>query len=284
VIPGDSNCQNNLTANTYAITVTDRTGCTAVAIATVGEPDELIATAEAINVSCYGFGDGQGVVNVTGGTEPYSYLWSTPDSADTESISDLIPESYSVTVTDTNGCTATSAMNINQPDSFIVTAGNDTATFAGYSVTLYVAGVTGGNGNETYQWTPDADVTSPQAATTTAIPGESTPYVITVTDENGCIATDTLFVQVDENLYTFPDGFVPNGQNNIFMPVISSTVTVLKLEIFNRWGQLVGNDPTGWDGKYNGELQPMDTYVYQAVLQLPDQSQKTERGDFILIW
>ncbi len=233
-------------------------------------------------MTCYGLNDGQAFVAVAGGTEPYHYLWSNTDTFETST--DLSPDTYSVNVTDENGCTASDAVNINQPDSLIVTAGNDTTTFVGYSVTLYVTNITGGNGNENYQWLPDADVTNPQSASTSASPDATTTFTVTVTDDNGCTTSDTLRVQVDENLYIFPDGFVPNGNNNIFFPVTSSTVSVLKLEIFNRWGQLVGSDPSGWDGKYKGELQPMDTYVYQSVLQLPDGTQKKEQGNFILIW
>lgn len=281
---GTDSCQTGLVIGTYAVTVTDTVGCSEVAIATISEPEVLVATALGVNATCFEAGDGQTSVDITGGTSPFSYLWSTPDSAETETLSGLVPDTYTVTITDINGCTATSDVNVNQPDLLVVTAADDTTTFVGYSVTLYVENVTGGNGGETYQWTPDEDVSNPQSASTAATPGEDTPFVITVTDALGCVATDTLFVNVDENLYMFPDGFVPNGQNNIFLPVTSNTVTVLKLEIFNRWGQLVGNDPTGWDGKYKGELQPMDTYVYQSVLLLPDGTEKAERGDFILIW
>lgn len=281
-LPGNDSCLATLPAGTYAVTVTDTTGCPQSLFIPVTEPDLLVAIAEAINVTCFGLNDGQAFVTVTGGTEPYHYLWSNSDSL--ESTTNLSPDTYSVMVTDENGCTASDDVNVNQPDSLIVTAGNDTTTFVGYSVTLYVASVVGGNGSENYQWMPDTDVASPQSISTSATPDATTTFTVTVTDDNGCTASDTLRVQVDENLYMFPDGFVPNGNNNIFSPVISSTVTVLKLEIFNRWGQLVGNDPAGWDGKYKGELQPMDTYVYQSVLQLPDGTQKAERGDFILIW
>lgn len=281
-LPGNDSCLASLPAGTYAVTVTDSTGCPQSLFVPVPQPDQLVATAEGINVTCFGLNDGQAFVTVTGGTEDYHYQWSNSDTL--ESTTGLPPDTYSVLVTDANGCTATDDVNINQPDTLIVTAVNDTTTFVGYSVTLSVANISGGNGSEIYQWTPDADVAHPQSSSTAATPEATTTFTIAVTDANGCTASDTLRVQVDENLYAFPDGFVPNGNNSRFSPVTSSTVTVLKLEIFNRWGQLVGNDPAGWDGKYKGELQPMDTYVYQSVLQLPDGTQKAERGDFILIW
>jgi gliding motility-associated-like protein len=64
-------------------------------------------------------------------------------------------------------------------------------------------------------------------------------------------------------------------------------VELIEIKIFNRWGQLVfsgnGNNAK-WDGTFNGKLQPMDTYVYQAQVQLPDGSREPKQGNVILVW
>ena len=283
-VPGTQNCITALAAATYSVTVTDDTGCVKSLIIPVNEPDLLEASVSGTDISCYGFGNGYAVALVTGGVEPYNYQWDNAQSND--SISGLTPDSYNVTITDDNGCTVAAGVNINQPDSLIVAAGHDTTVFTGFPANLYVANVSGGLGSVTYVWTPSSGVANPSSSATTATPNEDTGFVITVTDENGCVAADTLHVQVDVHLYTFPDAFAPNGDgvNDTYMPVTSSTVQVLKLDIFNRWGQLVASNPFGWDGKFDGKLQPMDTYVYQSVLLLPDGTQKKEQGDFILIW
>ncbi len=280
---GDS-CLVGLEAGPYRVTITDSTGCPRIFLFDVNEPQLLVATAQGTDVTCFGFDDGQGAVTATGGTEPYSYQWESSSADTLDNVNGLSPGTYEVTVTDEHGCTATTEISISQPDSLIVTAGHDTIIFNGFSANLDVASVSGGKGNVTYQWTPDENVVSPASPATSVQPNETTTYTITITDENGCVAADTLRVQVDINLYTFPDAFVPNGNNHIFLPITSATVAVLKLEIFNRWGQLLSENSSGWDGKFEGKLQPMDTYVYQAVLQLPDGTQKKERGDFILIW
>ncbi|HXH20208.1 MAG TPA: T9SS type B sorting domain-containing protein, partial [Chitinophagales bacterium] len=258
--------------------------CSRVFLFDVNEPDLLVSSAQSVDVSCYGFGDGSGTVVVEGGVAPYHYQWDSSPDDTLASVSGLAPGDYQVIVTDSNGCTVLSSISVSQPDSLIVTAGHDTIIFRGFPAMLYVESVSGGKGAVTYQWTPPDNVTNPASPGSPATPDETTIFTITVTDENGCIASDTQRVQVDVNLYTFPDAFVPNGNNSIFSPVTSATVRVMKLEIFNRWGQLLSENPSGWDGKYDGKLQPMDTYVYQAVMQLPDGTQKTERGDFILIW
>ncbi len=280
-LPGGSTCLVGLQAGNYSVTVRDNDNCTRILLINVGEPDLLVAIAEGADVSCYGFNDGIGSVTVNGGTPPFSYFWSTNETTDV--ITNLEPGFYDLTVTDINNCTATSTMSLTQPDSLIVGANSDQTVFTGYTAPIEVVLVQGGKGEVTYEWTPVTGVANPLTPNTTATPDESTTYTITVTDENDCKATDMVRVQVDVNLYTFPEAFVPRGTNNIYAPVISATVQVLKLQIYNRWGQLVSDNSSGWDGIYSGTLQPMDTYIYQAVLQLPDGSQKTERGDFILV-
>ncbi len=290
--PDTSHCLTGLAAGSYSVTVTDSCGCRATKFITVIEPELLVATASGVNSTCFSSDDGQVSVNTVGGTVPYFYLWDTPNSDTTQSVSELAPGTYNVVVTDTNGCEATSNVTIGQPDSLIVTANDNDTIYTGFSTTIDVVNVVGGTEPYSYLWSPPGTLDNPTSPNTTATPESSLTYLITVTDSNGCIATDTLRVQVDVNLYRFPNAFLPSGSdvNRTFRPVTSVTVANVDLKIFNRWGQLVydGNiDPNdasqGWDGTFKGELQPMDTYVYQAVLSLPDGTQKTERGDFILI-
>ena len=285
--PGDS-CLFGLEAASYSVTVSDSTGRTIVLPnIVINEPALLVASASGVDVTCYGFDDGAAIPSATGGTAPYSYRYTSSDGDTSDTGNGFAPGTYTVIATDINGCAATAVFFITQPDSLIVTAAEDQTIFKGFTAPLGVLSVTGGLGDVTYYWSPDESVDEPASPNTTATPPETTDYIITVTDENGCIATDTLRVQVDVNLYAFPEAFLPNGSNminRIFLPVTSATVQLLKLQIFNRWGQLMSDNPSGWDGRHKGDLQPMDTYVYQAVLQLPDGTQKTESGDFILIW
>ena len=102
----DGSTDQNLTdlvAGPYDLTLTDAAGCTFSTIIIIGEPSAaLTAVGTASNVLCYG--DATGAINlqVDGGTEPYSYLWSNGSSEQNQS--DLTAGTYSVTVSDAFAC------------------------------------------------------------------------------------------------------------------------------------------------------------------------------------
>ncbi|MDD3878363.1 MAG: T9SS type A sorting domain-containing protein, partial [Bacteroidales bacterium] len=95
---------SGLVAGVYSLTVTDHNGATATTTATVSQPPlmELICTHEDVSINCGC--NGTATVSVTGGTSPYTYLWS--NGLTTSSITGLAVGTYSVTVTDINGCSA----------------------------------------------------------------------------------------------------------------------------------------------------------------------------------
>ena len=97
-------------------------------------------------------------------------------------------------------------------------------------------------------------------------------YTLTVTDQYGCIATDSVLITSFPVPYIFiPSGFSPNGDGNndffeIFGPGdINEYVTYFSVKIFNRWGEKVyeAQDPTfKWDGIYKDKTLPPAVYVY----------------------
>jgi gliding motility-associated-like protein len=96
-----------LAAGTYSVTVTDAEGCETSCQVTVTEPEtELSCTTEETPVTCIGDSDGEATVNPIGGWGDYSYNWSGPNgfTADTKTISELVSGTYTVTVTDAEGC------------------------------------------------------------------------------------------------------------------------------------------------------------------------------------
>jgi gliding motility-associated-like protein len=93
---------NNLAGTTYTITVQDANLCTADVQATIVEPATISIVGTAVNASCPDVSDGSITLTITGGTQPYSVIWS--DNILTQDRQDISGGTYSVVVMDKNGC------------------------------------------------------------------------------------------------------------------------------------------------------------------------------------
>ncbi|WNJ21368.1 T9SS type A sorting domain-containing protein [Pontibacter sp. G13] len=101
--PSTSESALDLGAGKYEVTVTDAAGCESVIEVTIGAPDSLVATYVVNNETEAGATDGSIELTAQGGTAPYSYNWNTGDT--TDMITELSGDAtYTVTVTDANGC------------------------------------------------------------------------------------------------------------------------------------------------------------------------------------
>ncbi|OAZ02840.1 MBG domain-containing protein [Flavobacterium succinicans] len=173
-----------LSAGTWTCTVTDANGCTRNQNFTITQPTALNATAGSqINVSCNGGSNGSASVTPSGGVGPYLYSWS-PSGGTAATATGLSAGSYTVTITDTNACTATRNFIITQPTALTATAGSQ-ANVSCNGGSNGSASVTpsGGVGPYTYSWSPSGGT----AATATGLSAGN--YTVTVTDANSCTAT-----------------------------------------------------------------------------------------------
>jgi uncharacterized repeat protein (TIGR03803 family) len=181
-----------LSAGTYTVSASDGKGCSATASVSITQPlllrDSTMVTA---NISCYGESDGSAFATATGGTSPYSYLWNDSKKQSADSATGLSAGKYSVTVTDSNGCTATASVTITQPLNAlsigIATQTNvDCKGNSSGNATASVA--TGGTSPYIYKWTPIG------GTNLTASDLSSGTYTITVTDSRNCTAATTVTI------------------------------------------------------------------------------------------
>jgi PKD repeat protein len=101
---GNTETVSDLPAGTYYLTVSDAVGCTDNGVYTITQPDELQVSITTTDETVYGACDGTATANVSGGTPDYTYTWM-PEGW-TQTITDLCPGNYDLTVTDMNGCDA----------------------------------------------------------------------------------------------------------------------------------------------------------------------------------
>lgn len=206
----------NLVAGTYSVTVTDRNGCTATTSATITQPAaRLIASITAsTNASCSGVSNGMATVTAMSGTPNYTYLWSNGQM--TATATNLAAGAYQVTVTDMNGCTATTSVNIINPAQMQL---NVTAlmnvTCNGAANGFAMVGVTGGTAPYSFAWMTIGNMPVGTGDTQANLaPGT---YVVIVTDANGCTAQTNLTITQPPLLVASIVNTTPascNGGNN----------------------------------------------------------------------
>ena len=163
---GTPQCQNSIT---YPLTVTD-----------------FDLNISKIDVTCFEYTDGQATAIINGGTAPFSFQWS--NGQNTQSISNLSVGTYSVTVSDNNGCMHTASVTINQPPQLVITANaNPVLICQGDITNLSVSGAS------TYNWSSGLG----NGITVTASPTITTTYTVTGSDTIGCTATTEVTVSVN---------------------------------------------------------------------------------------
>ncbi len=185
---------SNLSAGTYTVTITDAAQCSKVAVFEVKSTSSvLVVDLAEVNPICSEGTNGFITVFVSGGTAPYVYAWNNGQTKNT--ASNLSQGSYTVTVTDVNGCEASATGEIFEPqpiDISVFTTGSKCKNIGtGFAEVI----VTGGTAPFTYQLNGVVQTSNEFGK---LLPGS---YSVMVRDANGCTAV-TSFEVVQTNIYS----------------------------------------------------------------------------------
>jgi uncharacterized protein (DUF2141 family) len=182
---------SNAGAGKYLVFIADSRGCQTTALAKISTPSDLDVTGTATNPVCYGTATGNIVLQVTGGTAPYSYKWN--NGATTKDRQNLATGAYTVTVTDAQGCSFTEGYILKDPEPLRVNVGEDRTLCDGQSFTIApevsIPDVR-------FSWSSSNGFTSAEPQVTVSKAGT---YRLTVTDGKGCQASDEMEVKISNS-------------------------------------------------------------------------------------
>jgi len=177
---------SGLNAGSYTVTVTDNSGCISTQVFNITEPPAVSASIVSATPATCGSNNGSATAGGTGGTGSYTYSWSSGGTAATEN--NLAAGSYTVTVTDANGCASTATATIANTGgpALSLQSSSNTACFGGSDGAATIGAT--GTGPFTYSWAPSGG----NAASASGLPAGS--YTVTVTDANSCASTYTVTI------------------------------------------------------------------------------------------
>ncbi|MBP6732106.1 MAG: SprB repeat-containing protein, partial [Chitinophagales bacterium] len=207
-----------IAAGNYSVTITDASGCTTSATATVGQSGGgMGVNTTSVNPSCNGGSNGTiTVTSVIGSVGPYTFKWS--DGPTTQNRTGMAAGSYTVTATSTTGCTAAATVNLSQPAPLVVTLTPIQLTCFGSNNGAINTSVTGGSGPYSYNWGGGVFT---QNRTMLA----AGTYTVTVTDNKGCTAMPSQSAVVPQPLQ-LTVATIPAAQTCLGGPTGAVTTTV----------------------------------------------------------
>ena len=210
-------------------------------------------------------------------TEGVTYAWENGSEQATRKITEA--GSYYITVT--KGCASASDTIVVLDESLTLELGDDLEVLLGDSIFILPDLVS--YGNLTFEWSDPLinSVRCPTCPSTFILPTEDATYSLRITDEYGCTVEDDIHItiQVDRDLY-IPNAFSPNndGVNDVFYIHGDNFALIDRLQVFNRWGGrvferyggIINDVNTGWDGKFRGQMLNPGIYIYQAEVSYAD--------------
>ncbi len=286
---------------TYVVTVENTvSGCTnmdeVIVTSSIAELSDLIVDID--NPNCNGANTGcLTFLSVTGGEGPYVISADDVNFVGGNEICNLGAGDYTFTVRDINGCFISEVYTIEQPEVLMVQiVGNNIIDYKD-STSLAAVHTPTDVIISSYDWLSDNHFVTVIDSVVGATGLEEFPVSVTITDENGCTATDNIIVYVRKNFNVFaPSAFSPNKRDNIndrfYLYGDEEIVTNVNVfRIYSRWGEklyerenlAINAASDGWDGTFEGQRMMPGTYAFYAEVTYVDGQTELISGEFILV-
>jgi gliding motility-associated-like protein len=232
--------------------------------------------------------------SVMGGTPPFLFSLDGGPFTNQTNYENVTPGSYEVSIEDSNGCTWDGVLNVPEADSLSISLTADASIIVGQQDTL-LATISTPAWDSIWWWPEDGIPLEGQPLSYVVAPSISNVYSVWVSTGDGCIATASIYIQVEKGNQVYaPTIFSPDGNgNNDFYTLFTGeeVASIQVLQIYDRWGNMVfensdfpPNEPSlGWDGNFNGS--PMDpaVFAFHAELVYKDGRVEILKGDFVLM-
>lgn len=275
---------NNLPAGTYNLTIADTGNCDTTFIVVITQPQSITQTYTIQDEVCENSYTGSIIANIAGGSPPFTFIWS--NGAITQNQANISNGSYSLTITDVNGCTF---------DTTLAVAYSIAASFTAVPPTgpppLAVSFTYTGTAGISYLWAfgdGTATDSTENPVHTYIDPGNyNASLTVFIDSTSSCTVTFTVVV-VTPSFLIIPNVFTPNGDgfNDNFI-IQNAGLASFSCVIFNRWGKNIyeWSDPSkGWDGKTSAGKAVQDgVYYYIISAKGQDGLDYSEHGTVTLV-
>ncbi len=222
-------------------------------------------------------------------TDSVGYKWVPSKGLSNDAIPNPVATpadsvKYKVFITNKYGCKDSASLQIDVYRNPLANAGPDKTILIGDTAILN--GVVRGTAVN-FNWLPATSINDAHLITPLVYPPVNTIYTLNIVSTVGCgSASDKVQVKVYDKFY-IPNAFTPNedGKNDKFRISLPDNYKLTYLIIYNRWGQVVfksDNPYNGWDGTFQGLLQPPDVYIYRLEIQAPFRKKIVKQGTILL--
>ena len=201
---------------------------------------------------------------VTATNNGYDIIWSDGQTGESVWLKPDATASHTATATNPSCGSATDELLLTVNELPEIITSSDTVVGIGGEVKMWASS----EDATLFTWSPAIyECITPNCSEVYAVPDRATVYVVTVTDDNGCMNTDTIFVDINGIMEVFvPNVFSPNGDgSNDYLVVHSPRLFEFKIEIYDRWGKKIyqtEEQKEYWDGTFNDKILPPQTFVY----------------------